>query len=132
MKSLRQQFGDDFAGSAFQTTDGDQNIVGKWGRICQLDDGTYDCWFVGPGLAPLGARKIGAIEKKCRLNDGFVKLTGEAYTQGRGRDFVLRMAPLVGVKMKRKLSPAVRENLAKNLARARRKQHRADLRLVAG
>jgi len=38
-------------------------------------------------------------------------LDGEAYAQGRGKDFVLEIAPLAGVKKKRQPSEAQRRHL---------------------
>lgn len=113
LPTLRQQFGDTFSSSAFQTIDDERNIVGKFGRIAQFPDGSFDCWFVHPSSFPLSPRKLAAIRKKCLLEDGFTELDGEAYTQGAGRDFVLRMAVLAEVKRKRTVTAAVRHSLRK-------------------
>lgn len=103
--SLRLDFVDDFSRSAFQLIDGEQRIVGKWGQITQLDDGTYDCWFVGLNLTPLTAHRLAAIRQKVAQEGGFRQLTGEASIQGRGRAFVLKMAAVAGIKRKRRNTP---------------------------
>lgn len=100
--SLRQEFLHDFSRSAFQTIDDEQYIIGKWGRISQLDDGAYDVWFVGPDLSPLSTQKLASIRKSVSLERGLRVLTGEAYVQGKGRDFVLEMAPICGVRRKKR------------------------------
>lgn len=100
--SLRNEFWNDFSRSAFRTIDGEQYIIGKWGRISQFGDGTYDVWFVGPNLSPLSNQKLAAIRRFVSLERGLRVLTGEAYVQGRGREFVLEMAPICGVRRKKR------------------------------
>lgn len=111
--TLRQEFQNDFASSAFQSIDGEQNIIGKFGRITQLDDGSYDCWFIGPDLSPLTTHRMAAIRRNAQQEWGLRELTGEAYAQGRGRAFVLQAAALAGVKKKRRVTAAMREHLRK-------------------
>lgn len=115
----RQQFADDFAGTAFQSKDGEQKIVGKFGEIVRLDDGTWDAWFIGPELEPLSEHKLTALEKKARGIGHFRRLTGEAYMQGEGEDFVRQVAPLIGVKKRRRISQQERERLRRQAAKAR-------------
>lgn len=117
--SLRKTFGDHFTRSAFQWIDGEENIVGKFGRIAQLENGDYDIWFVGPNLEPLSARKISAIASRFTMGKRFVRLDGEAWGQGQGKDFVLRNAPLVGVKKRKRLSPETIQRNRERLARIR-------------
>ena len=102
MRTFRQEFDRDFSISAFRQIDGETVIMGKWGRITQNDDDSYDCWFVSPDLSPLTEHKITAIQKKLRETRVLRRMTGEADIQGTGRDFVLEMAVLAGVKKKRK------------------------------
>lgn len=106
--TLRQDFADDFAGPSFQRIDGEMQIVGKWGRISQFEDGTYDVWFIGPDLSPLSDQKLTAIRQKCPEWMGLRMLDGEAYATGKGREFVLQAARLTGVKRKRRVSPGFR------------------------
>lgn len=110
----------DFASSAFRTIDDDSAIIGKFGRIIQLDDGTFDCWFVGPNLAPLGARRIASIRRNLSKEGTFHELTGEAWIQGRGREFVLRCAPLLGIRRKKRVSESTVRHLAQMRQEARR------------
>lgn len=100
--SLRDEFGNNFSRSAFQTIDGEQYIVGRWGRISRLDDGSYDAWFIGPNRSPLSNQKLALIRKSVSLARGLRVLTGEAYAQGKGRAFVLVMAPICGVRKKKR------------------------------
>lgn len=102
--TFRQDFANDFSSSAFRRIDGEMHIVGKWGSIVQLEDGTYDAWFVGPDLSPLSPQKIAAIRQKAPLWLGLKELDGEACAQGAGRDFVLTAARLAGVRKKRRVS----------------------------
>ena len=106
--TLRQDFADDFSGPSFRTIDGETQIVGKWGRISQFEDGTFDVWFIGPDLAPLSNQKLAAIRQKCPEWMGLRILDGEAYAQGAGREFALQAARLTGVKRKRRVSPGFR------------------------
>ena len=114
--SIRRDFINDFSRSAFDVIDGEPQIVGKWGRISQFDDGTYDVWFIGPDLTPLSNQKLAAIRKSVSLERGLRVLTGEAYVQGRGRAFVLEMAPICGVRKKKRRPSNFR--LAKQKAEA--------------
>lgn len=102
--SLRQDFGNDFSASAFQTIDGEPQIVGKFGRITQFPGGTFDCWFVDPNRGPLSGRRLAAINRA--INGGIIQLTGEGYIQGAGRQFVIDMAQIIRVRKRRKLSIA--------------------------
>lgn len=118
--TLREDFSNDFASSAFGEVSGDKAIVGKWGSITRLDDGAYDAWFHAKDLSrSLTGRRLAKIERECLPEDQFVKLTGEGYAQGRGREFVLRMAVLVGVKRKRRMSPEARAAAIDRLQSAR-------------
>lgn len=124
--SLRQQFSDDFSSGAFRRIDGEQRIVGKFGQITQAEDGSFDCWFVGPDLSPLSgrrmaniAREIAVLRGNLAVDEGLIILTGEGYIQGAGRDFVLRMAPLAGIKRKRRLSAKTAEANTERLAKLR-------------
>jgi len=56
--SLRKQFARNFPRNAFRRIDGVMHIVGKWGSIVRLDDGTYDAWFVKPDRSPLSDQKL--------------------------------------------------------------------------
>lgn len=109
--SLRQQFGNDFARSAFKRIDGKESMVGKFGQITQFDDGTFDVWFVGSNLAPLSGYRINALAEKYAQGADFHELSGEAWVQGRGREFALKGARLAEVKKKRRISEATREHL---------------------
>lgn len=122
--TLKQDFADDFSSSAFGHMSGDPAIIGKWGSITQLDDGTYDAWFhdVTDFTGSLSGRRLANIERECRSTDGFVRLTGEGYTQGKGRDFVLRMAVLAGVKRKRRMSSESRQRASERMKRLRAEQ----------
>lgn len=113
--TLRQRFKEDFAGSAFQEHCGDPSIVGKYGVITELEDALYDVWIVYPDGSPLSERKLTILEKKCPLNWGFVRLTGEGYMQGRGSDFVREIAPIIGVRKKRKMTAEQKAKAAANL-----------------
>jgi hypothetical protein len=119
LPTLREQFSNDFASSAFKTIDGEARIVGKFGQITQFDDRVFDVWFVGSSLAPLGYRKLAAIENNIGEEGRLRKLNGEACIQGQGRDFVLRMASLAGIKKKRRLSEAARQASRERLQRMR-------------
>lgn len=119
MKTLRQQFGDDFSSSAFKKIGDEENIVGKYGRIMQLDDGSFDCWFVGSDLTPLTTQKLNAIANNLRVEGKLHRLDGEAWVQGRGRDFVLKVAPLAGVKRKRRYSAETAAKHRQNLEKLR-------------
>src|SRR5688572_16163350 len=101
LPSLRQHFGSEFAKSAFRMIDGELRIVGKFGQITQLEDGTFDVWFVGPDLNPLTGRRIASIAQNFPRRGCLKILEGEAYTRGRGKAFVLDIAPLAGVKKRR-------------------------------
>jgi hypothetical protein len=102
-----RDFRKDFSSSAFRKINGDLEIFGKFGRIIQLDDGTFDAWFVGPRpkLLPLSGQRMAVIRKNIPEEWGLRELTGEAWVQGRGRDFVLHVARLLGVKKKRRAIP---------------------------
>lgn len=117
--TLRQRFKDDFASSAFQTYCGDDAIIGKFGVIVELEDNYYDCWFVYPDGSPLSERKLTILEENTKEIGGIIRLTGEAYTQGRGESFVREIAPYVGVKKKKRVSEKQKAQGAANLARAR-------------
>ena len=117
--TLRQRFKDDFASSAFQTHCGDDAIVGKFGVITELDDGTVDVWFVYPDGSPLSERKLTILEENTKESGGIIRLTGEAYTQGKGDNFVREIAPYVGVKKKKRVSEKQKAQGAANLAKAR-------------
>lgn len=128
MSRLRQQFGADFASSAFRRVDGDERIVGRFGDVTQLADGTYDAWFHGPDLRPLSGRKLAALEKKIKKKWGFVRLTGEGYSQSADPAFVREVAVYLRVRRRRRprsLTPEERRRLAERmaLARAARSQH---------
>lgn len=124
--TLKADFGEDFASSAFGEESGDPAIIGKWGSIVQMDDGSYDCWFRHPDLTtPLSGKRMAKIARECRQEDGFEALNGEGYTQGRDRDFVLRMAVLAGVKKKRKMSAEAKVKAAEALKSARAAQNRS-------
>jgi hypothetical protein len=114
-----QDFRSDFSRSAFRTIDGELAIIGKFGRIIEFDDGTFDCWFVGSDLERLSGRRIASIRRNLAQEGTFQELTGEAWVQGQGREFVLKIAPLLGIKRKRQVSPKTAEHLAK-LARTQK------------
>lgn len=122
---LKEQFGNDFASTAFQKIDGEERIVGKFGNITQLDDGTYDIWIVGPNLEPLGERKITAIEKKSKAWLKLTRLNGEAYAQVRDKEIVRKIGPLLGIKRRRQLSPEAKEKLRENIKKARESKEAA-------
>ena len=109
---MRQTFKDDFAKSAFSGSGINTIITGKYGVIQQLEDGMYDIWFVGPELSPLGGRRLGALARNPSLEGRLNVLTGEAYTQVATAEDVRLIAPLVGVRKKRKISQAEKERLA--------------------
>lgn len=118
--SLKEDFGEDFSSSAFGYDAGDPAIIGKWGSITQMGDGAFDAWFHAKDLSrSLTGRRLAKIERECLSGDQFVKLTGEGYAQGRGREFVLRMAALAGVKRKRRMSPEARAAAIDRLQSAR-------------
>jgi hypothetical protein len=111
MPAIRD-FKNEFASSAFRSIDDDSAIVGKYGRIIQLDNGVFDVWFVGPNLTPLGGRRLATIRRNLSQEGTFHELTGEGWIQGRGREFVLTCAPLLGIKRKRRVSEATIDRLA--------------------
>jgi hypothetical protein len=113
LAGLRQSFKGDFSASAFRLIDGEPNIVGKFGRICGFPGGLYEAWFIGPDLQPLSGRRMTILRDKCSLEGTFREVDGEGWVQGRGRDFVLRMAALAGVRRKRRASPAQLAGLAR-------------------
>lgn len=76
-----RDFRNNFASSAFRTFDDDLAIIGKFGRIIQLEDGTFDCWFVGPNLVPLSGRRIATIRRNLSQEGTFHELTGEAWVR---------------------------------------------------
>lgn len=115
MGGLRQQFHDAFASTAFRQVAGDDAIVGKFGSIAQLDDGTFDCWFVRPDGSPLSERKLAAIAKKLPVEAGLTKLSGEAYTQGADRAFVLEIASLLGIKRRKRMNDEAKAQAIKRL-----------------
>jgi len=90
-------FRSDFAvpKKAFRVVDNDLQIVGKYGRIIELEPEYYDVWFVGPGLAPLSGRRIGSIRRKLGPQRTLTELTGEAYTQVRGRESLVQILPII-------------------------------------
>lgn len=114
---LKRDFGADFASTAFQNIDDEIRIVGKYGQITQYESGLYDAWFVGPNLDPLSGLRINRICAACAQEERPVKkLTGEAFIRGSGREFVLRMAVLAGIKRKRQVSEETRQKLRERLA----------------
>lgn len=115
-----RDFRNDFASSAFRAIDDVSAISGRFGRVIQLDDGTFDCLFVGPNLAPLTGRRIASIRRNLAQEGTFRELTGEAWIQGRGRDFVLRCAPLLGIRRKKRVSESTVRLLAQMRQEARR------------
>jgi len=117
--SLKDEFGNDFAATAFQIVDNEPRIIGRFGSISRFDDGSYDCWFHSPDLSPLSGHKLAAIERKASQKHHFVRLTGEAYAVGEGREFVLDMSRLIGVRKRRSISAAERERLKAQVAKAR-------------
>lgn len=120
--TLRQDFADDFAGSAFREYAGDKAIVGKYGAITRLDDGTYDCWFVDTRTGgPLTEHRLSAVAKNVPEKWGLTRLNGEAYTQGRGPAFVREMAALCGVKRRKRMSVEAKAAGAERLKHARQK-----------
>ena len=119
LQNLKKEFGKEFASTAFQTVDNERRIVGKFGSIAQLDNGTIDVWFVGPDLEPLSGQKLAAIVRKAPQNWHLTILTGEAYAQGQGREFVRQAADLCGVRKRRRISQSERERLKSQVAKAR-------------
>ena len=122
-----RDFKNDFASSAFKVIDGDSAIVGKYGRIIQLENGVFDCWFVGPNLAPLGARRLASFRGNLAQEGTFREITGEVWVQGHGRDFVLRCALLARVRQKKRISAETVQRLVGQLAGYAEKTAKAGL-----
>ena len=110
MPALRD-FKNDFSRSAFTVLEGEAAIVGKFGRIIQLDDGAFDYWFVGPNLAPLSGRRIAIIRRNLPQGGTLNALNGEGWIRGRGRRFVLTCAHLMGIRRKKRVSAATIQRL---------------------
>ena len=102
-----------YSKTAYRVIDGEPALVGKFGRITQLDNGDFDVWFIGPDLSPLGERKIGVIERNLSVEGPLNRLNGEAYIQGRGAAFLRETADLCGVRKKRRVSQKERDRLAR-------------------
>lgn len=115
---LRETFQSEVSSSAFQVVDGETRIVGKFAQIALMEDGLFDVWLVGPDLQPLSTRKLNSIMKMFPQGAKFSVLTGEAYTQVRDRDVVLKSLSLLGIRKTRKLSPEAREKLILRLKTA--------------
>ncbi len=117
-KSLRNIFRNNISSSAFHVIDGETRIMGKFAQIALLDNGGFDIWLVGPELEPLSTLKLNSIIKKFPEEVTFTVLTGEAYTQTKNKEIVLKTLPLLGIKKKKKVSPELREKLLSRLRRA--------------
>ena len=102
--SLRTIFKNDVSSGVFKVIDDETRIVGKFAQISLLDSGGFDIWLVRPGLEPLSTKKINAIIKKFPQEAKFTVLTGEAYTQVRDKEIVLKTLSLLGIWKKRILS----------------------------
>jgi len=102
--SLRTIFKNDVSSGVFKVIDDETRIVGKFAQISLLDSGGFDIWLVRPGLEPLSTKKISAIIKKFPQEAKFTVLTGEAYTQVRDKEIVLKTLSLLGIWKKRILS----------------------------
>jgi hypothetical protein len=120
LADLRRDFGGDFSSGAFRHIDEEANIVGRFGRIREMPDGTYDVWFVPADIRTgHSGRRMAGSRRACEAaGDKLILLDGEGYARGRGRDFVLRMAVLAGVRRKGKMSPARLAALARARALA--------------
>jgi len=102
-----------YSKTAYRVIDGEPALVGKFGRITQLDNGDFDVWFVGPDLSPLGSRKLTVIAQNLPLDWQLIRLTGEGIVQGRGAAFLHEAASLCGVRKKRRVSQKERDRLAR-------------------
>jgi hypothetical protein len=95
-----------FSSSAFIRIDGDQAIVGKFGRIIQFESGVFDCWFYKTNkdgsIGALTGKKLGKIRRNLPAGSKFKELTGEGWCQGSGPEFVFSVSALLAVKKKRK------------------------------
>ena len=117
--SLRRLFENEVSSSAFQVVYGEWRIIGKFAQISMLDNGLFDIWLVAPGLEPLSTRKLNSIMKMFPQEAKFTVLTGEAYTQVKDKDVVLKSLSLLGIRKKRKLSPEAKEKLILRLEAVR-------------
>jgi len=124
--SLRKIFENEVSSGAFHVIDGETRIVGKFAQISMLENGWFDIWVVGPGLEPISTRKLNCIMKMFPQEVKFTVLTGEAYTQVRDKNIVLKTLSLLGIKKKRRLSLETREKLITQLEAAR-KTHKRDV-----
>lgn len=119
MNPLKAEFGKDFASTAFQVVDGEPRIVGKFGNIA-LIDGIYDIWLVQPDLGPLTEHKLTAISKKWPAREGFLRLSGEGMAQTPSSEIIRQIAPILGVRKRRKLSSEARAELRDRVKKIRR------------
>lgn len=110
---MRQTFKDDFAKSAFSGTGENTVITGKYGVIQQLDTDCYDIWFVGKNLEPLSGRRIASLGREDSLKNRLKMLNGEAYLQVSNPEEVRTIAPLLGIKKRRQVTQAMRDNFKK-------------------
>ena len=118
MSELKDTFGQDFAIKSFQTIDGEQRIVGKYGQISKIGK-LWDVWFVQPDLSPLTMHRINRIERELSIGSAFVKLNGEAFVQTRDLELVRRMVDYCGIRKRRKVSDEFRAKAAERFEKMR-------------
>lgn len=123
MNSLND-FKQDFASTAYKTIDNERRIVGKFGKVTILDDGTFDVWIISPSREPIGTRKLNNLENAFSALNGweqarYERLTGEAYIQTTDRSLVREVAFMLGVKRRKRYSEATKQANAARLEKYR-------------
>jgi len=116
--NLKDLFRNEVSSSAFKIIDGEKRIIGKYGQISIVDN-LFDIWIIGPDLTPLNNHRITAILKKMPVNTPVQRLTGECYVQTPDIELVREILPLLGIKKRRKYSPATIQAKREQLARMR-------------
>lgn len=111
--NIRQLFSEHISSSAFKKFDGELRVVGKYGYISILDNKVFDIYFGADN--PLSEKKLSFILKNIPQELGYTRLNGEAYTQTKDFETVLKLLPLCKVKRKRKLSNATKKILIQRI-----------------
>lgn len=106
----RELFSPHVSSGAIRKIDGATRVIGKFGQIEMLDD-IFDIWLVKPDLSPLTEHKITAIIKKCPLELGFTRLTGEAYAQTPDFNTALGCLVALGIRKRKQVSGKTLEHL---------------------
>lgn len=117
--TLRKEFGDLFARTAFGKVAGDEAIIGKWGNIVRMEDGSWDFWIVGPDGEPMGEQRITYVLKNLPPEASVQRLEGEAFGSFRGLGKLATVARALGVRRKRRMGEAQKAAGAERLRQAR-------------